>query len=191
MCECFELLVVRPEANWDKTEADPLFRLLYCDGVDRSWRELPIEGDMSVKLPQILVPKIHLWSTRNSSPVPKGSWPVVAAECFVTFVVDCEASEQWKTVSDWTAQPLMESTMTIEQSVTRRAEVTPEGRKQRKTGCLRRDCRHTVTPQRLSEKRTRLPQQDVKEDASTSGVAETSGMRCSAGLCRDTKPKSP
>ena len=60
-----------------------------------------------------------------------------------------------------------------------------------KTGCLRRDCRHTVTPQRLSDKETRLPQQDVKEDASTSGVAETSGMRCSAGLCRDTKPKSP
>ena len=27
-------------------------------------------------------------------------------------------------------------------------------------------------------------------DASTSGAAETSGMRCSAGLCRDTKPKS-
>ena len=60
-----------------------------------------------------------------------------------------------------------------------------------KTGCLRRDCRHTVSPQRLSEKGTRLPQQDVIHDASTSGVAETSGMRCSAGLCRDTKPESP
>ena len=34
LCECFELLVVRPEAYWDKTEADPLFRLLYCDGVN-------------------------------------------------------------------------------------------------------------------------------------------------------------
>ena len=35
LCECFELLVVRPEAYWDKTEAAPLFRLLYrnCDGV--------------------------------------------------------------------------------------------------------------------------------------------------------------
>ena len=33
LCECFELFVVRPEAYWDKTEADPLFRLLYCDGV--------------------------------------------------------------------------------------------------------------------------------------------------------------
>ena len=64
-------------------------------------------------------------------------------------------------------------------------------KKQRRTGCLRRDCRHTVTPQRLSEKGTRLPQQHVTEDASTSGVAETSGKRCSAGLCRDTKPKSP
>ena len=48
-----------------------------------------------------------------------------------------------------------------------------------------------MTPQRLSEKGTRLPHQDVIRDASTSGVAETSGMRCSAGLCRDTKPKSP
>ena len=28
-------------------------------------------------------------------------------------------------------------------------------------------------------------------DASTSGVAETPGVRCSAGLCRDTKPTSP
>ena len=46
-------------------------------------------------------------------------------------------------------------------------------------GCLRRDCRHTET------------QKDVKEDTSTSGVAETSAMRYSAGLCRDTKPKSP
>ena len=64
-------------------------------------------------------------------------------------------------------------------------------KKQRRTSCLRRDCRHTVTPQRLSEKGTRLPQQDVIRDASTSGVAETSGKRCSAGLCRDTKPKSP
>ena len=33
LCECFELLVVRPEAYWDKTEADPLFRLLCFDGV--------------------------------------------------------------------------------------------------------------------------------------------------------------
>ena len=33
LCKCFELLVVRPEAYWDKTEADPLFRVLYCDGV--------------------------------------------------------------------------------------------------------------------------------------------------------------
>ena len=49
----------------------------------------------------------------------------------------------------------------------------------------------TGTPQRLSERRTRLPQQDVIEDASTSGVAETSGVRCSAGLWRDTKQKSP
>ena len=32
-CECFEFLVVRPEAYWDKTEADPLFRLLCCGGV--------------------------------------------------------------------------------------------------------------------------------------------------------------
>ena len=38
---------------------------------------------------------------------------------------------------------------------------------------------------------TRLPQQDAIHDASTSGFAETSGKRCSAGLCRDTKPKSP
>ena len=58
-------------------------------------------------------------------------------------------------------------------------------------GCLRRDCRHTETPKRLLNKETRLPQQNVKEDASTSGVAETSAMRYSAGLCRDTKPKSP
>ena len=48
---------------------------------------------MSLKLPRMLVPKIHLWATRNSPPVPKGSWPAVAAECFVTFVVDCEASD--------------------------------------------------------------------------------------------------
>ena len=33
LCEYFELLVERPEAYWTKTEADPLFRLLYCDGV--------------------------------------------------------------------------------------------------------------------------------------------------------------
>ena len=64
-------------------------------------------------------------------------------------------------------------------------------KKHRRTGCLRRGCRHTVPPQRLSEKSTRLPQKDVIHDASTSGVAETSGKRCSAGLCRDTKPKSP
>ena len=32
-------------------------------------------------------------------------------------------------------------------------------------GCLRRDCRHTETPKRLSNKETRLPQQDVIEDA--------------------------
>ena len=31
--------------------------------------------------------------------------------------------------------------------------------------CLRRDCRRTVTPQRLSEKVTRLPQPDVIHDA--------------------------
>ena len=110
----------------------------------------------------MLVPRIHLWSTRNSPSVRKGSWPAVAAECFVTFFVDCGASEQWKTVSDWTVQPLMESTMTIEPWVTRRAEVTPEGRKHRRTGCLRRDCRHTVTPQRLSERRTRLPRLDLQ-----------------------------
>ena len=52
---------------------------------------------------------------------------------------------------------------------------------------LRRDCRQTMTPQRLSVDKARQPQQD----ASTSGVTETSGMRRSAGLCRDTKPKSP
>ena len=39
---------------------------------------------------------------------------------------------------------------------------------------------------------TRLRRQDVIHDASTSGVAaETPGMRCSAGLCRDTKLKPP
>ena len=59
-----------------------------------------------MKFSRLLVPKILLWSTGNSAPVPEGSWPAVVAECFVTFVVDCEASEQWKTVSDWTAQPL-------------------------------------------------------------------------------------
>ena len=47
-----------------------------------------------MKLPRMLVPKILLWSTRNSPPVPKGSWPAVAAECFVTFVVDCEPSAE-------------------------------------------------------------------------------------------------
>ena len=122
LCECFELLVC-----WDKTEADPLL-LRRSASQDRSWRELPIEGDMSVKLPRMLVPKIHLWSTGNSLPVPKGSLPAVAAECFVTFVVDCEASEQWKTVSDWTAQPLMESTSTLAPPEARRRKVTPEGR---------------------------------------------------------------
>ena len=45
-----------------------------------------------------------------------------------TLVVDCEASEQWKTVSDWTAQPLMESTSTIAPPEARRRKVTPEGR---------------------------------------------------------------
>ena len=34
-----------------------------------------------------------------------------------------------------------------------------------------------------------LPRQHVKHDASTSGVAETSGIRCSAGLSRDPKPR--
>ena len=41
------------------------------------------------------------------------------------------------------------------------------------------------------ERETRLPRQDVIHDASTSGAAGTSGMGCSAGLCRDTKPRSP
>ena len=41
------------------------------------------------------------------------------------------------------------------------------------------------------QKETRLARQDVIRNASTSGVAGTSRMRCSAGLCRDTKPKSP
>ena len=86
---------------------------------------------MSVKFPRLLVPKILLWSTRNSLPVSKGSWPAVAAECFVTFVVDCEASQQWKTVSDWTAQPLMESTSTTATPEARRRKVTPEGRNKR------------------------------------------------------------
>ena len=83
---------------------------------------------MSVKLPRLLVPKVLLWSTGNSPPVPKGSWPAVAAECFDTFVVDCEACEQWKTVSEWTAQPLMESTSTTAPPEARRRKVTPEGR---------------------------------------------------------------
>ena len=48
-----------------------------------------------------------------------------------------------------------------------------------------------VTPQRLSEKETRLSRQDVIHDASTFGAAGTSGVGCSAGLCRDTKPESP
>ena len=37
-------------------------------------------------------------------------------------------AEQWKTVSDWTAQPLMESTSTIASLEARRRKVTPEGR---------------------------------------------------------------
>ena len=79
-------------------------RLLYrLDGWYLVW-ELPIEGDA---VEEHVVPKILPWSTGNSPPVPQGSWPAVAAECFVTFVVDCEASEQWKTVSDWTAEPSM------------------------------------------------------------------------------------
>ena len=41
------------------------------------------------------------------------------------------------------------------------------------------------------QKETPLPRQDVIHDASTSGVARTSRMRCSAGLCRGTKLKSP
>ena len=49
--------------------------------------------NVSVKFSRLLLPKILLWSTRNSPPVPKGSWPAVAAECFDTFVVDCEASD--------------------------------------------------------------------------------------------------
>ena len=40
-------------------------------------------------------------------------------------------------------------------------------------------------------KETRWPRQHVTHDASTSGVAEKSGMRCSAGFRRNTKPKSP
>ena len=91
LCECFDLLVVRPEAYWDKTEADPLFRLLYCDGVPLkigaggNFRlEATLWKNMSVKLSRLLVPKILLWSTRNSPPLPEGSWPAVAAECFVT-----------------------------------------------------------------------------------------------------------
>ena len=95
---------------------------------DRSWRELPIEGDLSVKFSRLLVPKTHLWSTRNSPPVPKRSWSAVEVECVDTFVVDCEAFEQWKTVSDWTAQPLMESTSTIAPPEARGRKVTPEGR---------------------------------------------------------------
>ena len=81
-----------------------------------------------MKFTRMLVPKIHLWSTRNSLPVHKGSSPAVVAQCFVTFVVDCEASEQWKTVSDWTAQPLMESTSTLAPPEARGRKVTPEGR---------------------------------------------------------------
>ena len=94
------MLVVRPEACWDKTEADPLFRLLYCDGVPPkvgvggNFRlEATLWKNMSVKFSRLLVPQILLWSTRNSPHVPMGSWPAVAAECFVTFVVDCEASD--------------------------------------------------------------------------------------------------
>ena len=49
--------------------------------------------NVSVKFSRLLLPKILLWSTINSPPVPKGSWPAVAAECFDTFVVDCEASD--------------------------------------------------------------------------------------------------
>ena len=63
--------------------------------------------------------------------------------------------------------------------------------KTRQSHRLRRDCRHTVTPQRLPERETRLPRQDVIHDASTSEAAGTSGVGCSAGLCRDTKPRSP
>ena len=106
----------------------PSFVLRRSASQDRSWRELPIESDMSVKFPRMLVPKIQLSSTRNSLPVPKGSRPAVVAECFVTFVIDCEAFDQWKTVSDWTAQPLMESTSTLAPPEARRRKVTPEGR---------------------------------------------------------------
>ena len=66
-----------PEAYWDKTEADPLFRLLYCDGVPleigvggNSGLKATLWKNRSVKFSRLLVPKIQLWSTRNSPPVP-------------------------------------------------------------------------------------------------------------------------
>ena len=50
---------------------------------DWSWRELPIEGDAVEE---------HVCEVLPTA-VPVESWPAVAAECFVTFVVDCEASD--------------------------------------------------------------------------------------------------
>ena len=61
-----ELLVVRPEAYWDKTEADPLFRLLYCDGVPLkigvggNFRlKATLWKNMSVKFSRLLVPLVN------------------------------------------------------------------------------------------------------------------------------------
>ena len=158
---------------------------------DRSWRELPIEGDMSVKFSRLLVPKIHLWSTGNSPPVPKGSWPAVAAECFVTFVVDCEAS-------DWYLGKKSGA-----MGVVRRGHQVrkPSPSEMRNHDALDNDQRTIGNTESRSHSRGRnlremedglsAPRLQTCCDAATSGVAETSGMRCSAGLCRDTKPKSP
>ena len=73
-----------------KAAPDPLFRLLHCDGVPLkigvggNFRlKATLWKNMSVKFSRLLV-KILLWSTRNSPPIPIGSWPAVAAECFVT-----------------------------------------------------------------------------------------------------------
>ena len=48
-------------------------------------------------------------------------------------------------------------------------------KKHRKTGCLRRVCRQTVTPQRISEKGTRLPRQSVRNEAATSHPSWSTG----------------
>ena len=54
---------------------------------------------------------------------------------------------------------------------------------------LRRDCRHSMTPQRLSEKGTRLPRQGVMHDASTSELQKHLG--CDVLLaCAATRSQS-